>query len=115
MCVRWRACVCACECRFVCMWVRVCACDGASVGVCVRVRMCWRVRVGVCVGSRVSAFVGECVWVRACVCVLVFVLEGECVGGGFVCVYVCVRGRVIEREIELERHRKCVRVRCLCG
>ena len=46
-------------------------------------------RVGVCVGSRVSAFVGECVWVRACVCVLVFVLEGECVGG-FLCVYMCV-------------------------
>ena len=59
----------------------------------------WRVCVGVCVSSRVSAFVGECVWVRVrvcvcvcvfvCVCVLVFVREGFCVGG-FLCVYMCV-------------------------
>ena len=45
------------------------------------------VRVGVCVGSRVIAFVGEWVWVR--VCVRVLVCEGAFVGGSL-CVYMCV-------------------------
>ena len=31
------------------------------------------------------------------------------------CVYVCVRGRVTVRESELERQRKWVRVRFVCG
>ena len=58
--------------------------------------------MGVSVGSRVSSFGGECVCVGACV-------------GGFLCVYMCARRRVRERGNELERQRKCVRVRCVCG
>ena len=72
-------CVDACVVR-VCLWehvgarvlVHLCGCVGvgAFVGVGVWVRVClrWRVRGGVCVGSRVNAFVRECVC-GGCVCV----------------------------------------------
>ena len=52
-------CVDACEVR-VCLWKHVWAR--------VLVRVCGCVGVGACVGSRVNAFVGECVWVRVCMC-----------------------------------------------
>ena len=77
-CVGVRACLDAClwvrvSFRCVCVRVlpRVCACVDACMGACiwVRVCLCCDVRVGVCVGSRVSAFVGEYVWVRGCECV----------------------------------------------
>ena len=52
------------------------------------------------------------------VCGCVGLREGACVGG-FLCVFVCARGHVTERErereSEVERQRKCERVRCVCG
>ena len=44
----------------------------------------------------------------------VLVREGACVGG-FLCTYMYVCAGVLQRESKLERQRKCVRVRYMCG
>ena len=80
------------------------ACVLVRVWVSVSVYLDCHVRVVVCVGSRVSAFVGECVWVRGfesvcgafmCVCMRICACVGACVCmcsylGACVCVCVCV-------------------------
>ena len=56
------ACVAACVC--LCGSVYGCVCMDACVFVLARA-------CGCVVGSRVSAFVGECIWVRVCICACV--------------------------------------------
>ena len=79
--------VCGCGCVFGCVCVGACV---IQVYVCVRVL------------PRVCACMGACLWVRVCLCWRVrmgvcgyaFVSAGRWL---FVCIYVCVRGRMTER------------------